>query len=142
MMNKLGRWIDHKKAVIVSITSTGEKIMTNTGEKIKEILSEVETQPRRVGDSALNIIYEALKVPADDSHQRTLTQDLNIYYDEVINYIREAKSIFIFGPSSAKDELNERLDGNNLGAKVVGVETSDSMTNTQIVDKVRQFFAE
>ena len=134
MSNKLGLWIDHKKAVIVSITKTGEKI--------KEILSEVETQPRRYGDSPLKGSYEAIQVPADDSQQKTLTQDLNIYYDEVINYIREAKSIFLFGPSSAKDELKKRLDGNNLGANVVGVETSDSMTNPQIAAKVRQFFAE
>ncbi|PZV15709.1 MAG: hypothetical protein DCF20_10010 [Pseudanabaena sp.] len=134
MSNKLGLWIDHKKAVIVSITETGEKI--------KEILSEVESQPRRTSDSSLNIIYESLKVPADNRQQRTLTQDFNIYYDEVINYIREAKSIFIFGPSSAKDELKKRLDEHSLGAKVVGMETSDSMTDPQIVAKVREFFAE
>ncbi|MEA5486827.1 MULTISPECIES: hypothetical protein [Pseudanabaena] len=131
--NKLGLWIDHKKAVIVS--------MTETGEQIKEILSEVESQPRRTSDSSLNIIYESLKVPADNRQQRTLTQDFNIYYDEVINYIREAESIFIFGPSSAKNELKERMNGNNLGASIVGMETSDSMTNPQIAAKVRQFFA-
>ena len=60
----------------------------------------------------------------------------------MINYIREAKSIFLFAPSSEKDQLKERLDGHNLGAKVVGIETSYSMTNPQIVAKVRQFFAE
>ncbi len=134
MSNKLGLWIDHEKVVIVSITKTEEKI--------KEILSEVETQPRRTGDSPMKGDYEALKVPADDSYQKALTQDFNTYYDEVISSIREAKSIFIFGPSSAKDELKERLDGNNFGGKVVGIETSDSMTNPQIVAKVRQFFAE
>jgi len=134
MSNQLGLWIDHQKAVIVSITETGEKI--------KEILSKVETQPRRSGDSPMKGSYEALQVPADDSQQKTLTQDFNIYYDEVISSIREAKSIFIFGPSSAKDELKERLDGNNLGANIVGMETSDSMTNPQIAAKVRRFFVE
>jgi len=134
MISELGLWIDQKKAVISSITKTEEKI--------KEILSEVETQPRRYGNLPLNDSYEALKVPADDSQQKTLTQDLNTYYDEVIAYIREAKSIFIFGPSSTKDELKKRLDKNNLGGKVVGMETSDSMTNPQIVAKVRQFFTE
>ncbi|MEB3119824.1 MAG: hypothetical protein VKL41_01200 [Snowella sp.] len=133
MSNQLGLWIDHKKTVIVSITETGEKI--------KEILSKVETQPRRSGDSPMKGDYEALQVPADDSHQKFLTQNLNTYYDEVIDHIREAKSIFIFGPSSAKNELKERLGENNLGANIVGIETSDSMTNPQIVAKVRQFFA-
>jgi hypothetical protein len=134
MNNQLGLWIDHQKAVIVS--------MTETGEKIQEIRSEVETQPRRSGDSPLKGDYEALQVPADDSHQKFLTQNLNIYYDEVIDHLRDAKSIFIFGPSSAKNELKERLSRNNLGVKVVGVETSDSMTNPQIAAKVREFFVE
>jgi hypothetical protein len=134
MNNQLGLWIDHQKAVIVS--------MTETGEKIQEIRSEVETQPRRSGDSPLKGDYEALQVPADDSHQKFLTQNLNIYYDEVIDHLRDAKSIFIFGPSSAKNELKERLSRNNLGVKVVGVETSDSMTNLQIAAKVREFFVE
>jgi hypothetical protein len=134
MTNKLGLWIDRKKAVIVSITKTGEKI--------EEIRSEVETQPRRSGDSPLKDGYESLQVPADDRRQRTLTQDLNTYYDEVIASIRNAESIFIFGPSSAKDELKQRLEVNDLGAKVVGMETSDSMTNPQIAAKVRDFFAD
>ena len=134
MNNQLGLWIDHQKAVIVS--------MTETGEKIQEIRSEVETQPRRSGDSPLKGDYEALQVPADDSHQKFLTQNLNIYYDEVIDHLRDAKSIFIFGPSSTKNELKERLSRNNLGVKVVGVETSDSMTNLQIAAKVREFFVE
>ena len=134
MNNQLGLWIDHQKAVIVS--------MTETGEKIQEIRSEVETQPRRYGDSPLKGDYEPLQVPADDSHQKFLTQNLNIYYDEVIDHLRDAKSIFIFGPSSAKNELKERLSRNNLGVKVVGVETSDSMTNLQIAAKVREFFVE
>jgi len=134
MSNNVGLWIDHRKAVIVSITKTGEQI--------KEIRSDVETQLRRSGDSPLKGSYEAFQVPADDSRQNTLTQEFNIYYDEVIAYIREAKSIFIFGPSSAKVELKECLDRNNLGANVVGMETSDRMTNPQIAAKVREFFAE
>ncbi|MBE9196396.1 MULTISPECIES: hypothetical protein [Synechocystis] len=134
MSNQLGLWIDHKKAVIVSIAETEEKI--------KEILSDVETQPRRSGDSPMKGSYEALQVPADDSQQNTLTQDFNTYYDELIDYIRNAESIFIFGPSSAKNELKQCLEANNLGAKVIGMETSDSMTNPQIVAKVRDFFAD
>jgi hypothetical protein len=44
--------------------------------------------------------------------------------------------------SGAKDELKERLEGNNLGGRVVGIETVDNMTDHQIAAKVRQHFAE
>jgi hypothetical protein len=133
MGTKVGLWIDHKQAIIVTVTEKGEEI--------RLIISEVEKQLRRSGDSPMKGPYEALQVPADDSRQRTFTGHLNIYYDEVIASIRDAESILIFGPSTAKDELKERLEENDLGAKVVGIETVDKMTDRQIAAKVRQHFA-
>ena len=44
--------------------------------------------------------------------------------------------------SGAKDELKERLEKNNLGGRVVGIETVDKMMDRQIAAKVRQHFAE
>jgi hypothetical protein len=133
MGTKVGLWIDHKQAIIVTVTGKEEEI--------RLIISEVEKQLRRSGDSPMNGPYEAFQVPADDSRQRTLTAHLNIYYDEVIAGIRDAESILIFGPGEAKNELKKRLEEKNLGAKVVGVETVDSMTDPQIAAKVRQHFA-
>ncbi len=134
MTTKVGLWIDHRQAIVVAITEKGEEI--------KEIISEVEKQPRRSGDSPLKGTYESRQIPADDSRQRTFTGELNIYYDEVIAYIRDAESILIFGPGEAKDELKERLERNNLGGRVVGIETVDKMTDSQIAAKIRQHFTE
>lgn len=132
MKTKVGLWIDHRKATVVAITEKGEER--------KEIISEAEKQPRRSGDSPLKGTYESRQIPADNSRQRTFTGDLNIYYDEVIAYIRDAESILIFGPGEAKDELKERLERNNLGGRVVGIETVDKMTDSQIAAKIRQHF--
>jgi hypothetical protein len=130
--NKVGLWIDHRKAIVVSITENGEEI--------KEIASDVEKQPRRSGDSPLKGTYESVQVPADDSRQRAFTGNLNIYYDAVIASIGSAKSILIFGPSTAKDELRERLKEKNLDSHIVGIETVDKMTDHQISAKTRQHF--
>ncbi|MEZ2226161.1 hypothetical protein [Microcoleus sp.] len=132
MKTKVGLWIDHRKATVVTITEKGEEI--------KEIISEVEKQPRRSGDSPLKGTYESRQIPADNSRQRTLTGELNIYYDEVIAYIRDAESILIFGPGEAKNELKERLERNKLGGRIVGIETVDKMTDSQILAKIRQHF--
>jgi len=134
MKTKVGLWIDHKKAIVVAVNEKGEKI--------NEIISEVEKQPRRSGDSPLKGAYESRQVPADDSRQRNFTGQLNIYYDAVIASIRDAESILIFGPGEAKDELKERLEKNNLGARIVGIETVDKMTEPQISAKIRHHFAE
>ena len=132
MKSAAGLWIDHRKAVIV--------VVTDKGEEAKLIVSKIEKQLRRSGDSPLKGPYEAQQVPLDDSREREFTGQLNIYYDAVIACIREADSILIFGPGEAKGELRKRLAKNRLGGRIVGVETVDKMTDRQIAARVRQHF--
>jgi hypothetical protein len=134
MNTRTGLWIDHRKASILAIMEKGEEM--------KEILSDVEKQPRRSGDAPLKGSYESFEIPADNRRQRAFTGQLNIYYDAVIACIRDAESILIFGPGEAKDELKKRLEGHNLGGRIVGIETVDKMTDGQIAAKIRQHFAD
>lgn len=132
MNTQLGLWIDQNKATILTVTEQGEEI--------SEILADAEKQLLRSGDSPLKGSYEALQVPADYSRQRVLTAELNTYYDEVIGHIRDASSILIVGPGVAKHELQKRLEENHIGAKVVGVETVDNLTEPQLVAMIRQHY--
>ena len=132
MKTRVGVWIDHKKAVIV--------VVTDTGEEIRLIISHVQKQRRRAGDSPLKGPYEPQQVPADDRREREFMGHLNLYYDAVIACIREADSILIFGPGEAKGELEKRLANKGLGGRVVGIETVDKMTDRQIAAKVRRRF--
>ena len=132
MKTTVGLWIDHRKASIVAVTDKGEEIGL--------IISKVEKQLRRSGDSPLKGPYEPKQVPAEHSRQRMFTGHLNIYYDAVIACIRDAESILIFGPGEAKDELRRRLERNDLGSRIAGVEAVDKMTDRQIAAKVRQYF--
>ncbi len=132
MKRKVGLWIDHRQAIIVSVTEAGEEIGL--------ITSQAEKQLRRAGDSPLKGPFESLQVPQDDSRQRALTGHLNIYYDDVIANIRDAEAILIFGPGEAKGELKKRLERDHLDGRIVGIETVDNMTEPQIAAKVRQHF--
>jgi hypothetical protein len=134
MSTKVGLWIDHRKAVIV--------VVTEKGEETKLVISKVEKQRRRSGDSPLKGSYEAQQVPADDSREARLTGTLNIYYDAVIACVRDAESILIFGPGEAKGELKKRIEKGKLSRRIVGIETVDKMTDRQITAKVRQYFQE
>jgi hypothetical protein len=134
MKTKVGLWIDHGKAIVVTVTDKGEEIGI--------IISMVQKQGRRSGDSPLRGPHKSQQVPADDIRQRTFTGDLNIYYDAVIACIGKAESILIFGPGEAKGELAKRLERDNLGGRIGGVETVDKMTDRQIAAKVRKHFAE
>ena len=124
MEKKVGLWIDHKRAVIFS--------MSNEGAEIKRISSELE--------SNLRLSSEVQKESAEKHKDKRLTGHLNNYYDELISYIRNAESILIFGPGEAKGELKKRLESIKLHGHIVGLETAGKMTDNQIVAKVRQRF--
>jgi hypothetical protein len=44
------------------------------------------------------------------------------------------------GPGEAKGELKKRLKSQELGGRIVGIETVDKMTDRQIAARVRQRF--
>ncbi len=126
MKNKVGLWIDHRKAVIV--------IVTDEGEETKQITSGVEKHVRfSTNDSSKDS-------SAEDVRDREFGNHLNAYYDEVIEVLREAESIQIFGPGEAKGELETRLENEGLKGRVVEMDTVDKMTDRQIAAKVRQHF--
>ena len=122
MKTGVGLWIDHKRAVIVFVT--GEDTETRL------ISSNIEKHHRQSG----------VATPADDIRQRELTGHLNDFYDEVVSNIREVEFILILGPGEAKGELKKRLEKDNLSRRIVGLETSDKMTDKQIVAVVRGHF--
>jgi hypothetical protein len=133
MGRDVGVWIDHRKAMIASVTEKGEEMGL--------VISKAERQPRRTGDSPLKGRSEPEREPMSDARQRKLTGHLNIYYDAVIAALRDARGILICGPGEAKGELKKRLVRAKMGARVLRVETEDKMTERQLAKKVRSFFA-
>ena len=124
-MNKeVGLWIDHRKAVIVSVTDRGEETSL--------IRSDMEKHVRFSG--------AAQEDSAEDQRDTRFTGHLNKYYDHIISRIRDAESILILGPGEAKVELTKRLEREALSGRVVGIETVDKMTDRQIAARVRRHF--
>jgi hypothetical protein len=66
--------------------------------------------------------------------------ELAKYYDDILLSVRDAEEILIFGPGEARTELQSHLERAGLGARIVGVEATDKMTEPQIVAKVRERF--
>jgi hypothetical protein len=124
MKKELGLWIDHSEAVIVSISSQGEDI--------KRIRSDVEPHERYSANSPQG--------RPEDRRDRRFGEHLHRYYGEVIDAIREADSILILGPGEAKGELEKQLELQKLSGRIVGIETTDKLTEPQIVAEVRRYF--
>ena len=126
MKNQVGLWIDHRKAVIVTVTDQGEET--------RLIESNMEKHVRFASGSSED-------GSAESTRDRQFAGHLDAYYDKVIASIRDADSILIFGPGEAKGELEKRLEGGELKGRIVGIETVDKMSDRQIAAKVRQHFS-
>jgi stalled ribosome rescue protein Dom34 len=116
MKTSAGLWIDYREAVIVMISDKGQemaRIRSNLREKSR--LSHAS----REGDRSAQ---------------------LATFYDEIIAGIRAAASVLIFGPGEAKSELRKRIERNTPAGRRLEMETSDKMTERQIVQKVRNHF--
>lgn len=126
MDKQAGLWIDHRKAVIV--------IIQDEVEEVKKISSGMEKHVR-YSDSR-----SSQDSSGEDVRDRQFGNHLNAYYDEVIEVVRDADSIQIFGPGEAKGELEKRIQHAGLKSRVLAVETVDKMSDRQILAKVREHF--
>ena len=125
MKKQAGIWIDHKQAYIVFVGDGREEL--------QRMDSGMEKHVRYSGHAA----HEG---SADDQRDRQFAAHLGKYYDEVIAQVHDAEAILIFGPGEAKGELEKRFASKGLGARIVGVETVDKMTDHQIAAKVREHY--
>jgi stalled ribosome rescue protein Dom34 len=66
---------------------------------------------------------------------------LDRFYDRVISELGQPEALLIFGPGEAKLQLKERLSRSKpLSERIIGVETSDKLTDPQIVAKVKKAY--
>jgi hypothetical protein len=125
MKSEVGLWIDHRKAVIVTV------VQPDDGRK--RLQADLEVQVRfSEGPSR--------ESSANERRDYRLPNHLNTYYDGVIDCIRDAEFIQIFGPGEAMVELEKRLKHENPGGCTVVTEAMEKMTDRQIGAKVWQHF--
>jgi hypothetical protein len=132
MKKEIGLWIDHREAIIVTLTDGGEEI--------KHLVSNSGKHMRYSGSSHSKTPEGLKEVTAEDQRDRKFGNDLNQFYAEIIASIREADSIQIFGPGEAKGELEKRIEREGLKGHILAIETMDKMTDHQISAKVREHF--
>ena len=124
MSKEVGVWIDHKKAVIVSIAA-GE-VTTRT------LTSDIGAHPHYSGSQ---------EGGGEKKYEQRHNQDLDRYYDDVIGQIGKPDALLLFGPGEAKLQLKERLRRSNVSSEsIVAVETTDKLTDPQIVAKVKEHY--
>jgi hypothetical protein len=132
MKREIGLWIDHRKTVIVTVE--------NEVEVTREIRSNMEKHVRFSTGTRPKAPLSSKGSTAEDMRDRQFGNHLGRYYEGIISLIRDADSIWIFGPGEAKVELENQLKHEELGGRIVGIETVDKMTDHQIAAKVRDHY--
>jgi len=132
MKREVGLWIDRHKTVMVT--------MVNDKEETRKIRSNVEKHIYLAGKLPAKAPNLSAMSTAEDVGDRRFANHLSGYYDGVVSMLRNADSIWIFGPGEAKVELENQLKREELGGRIVGIETADKMTDHQIAAKVRDHF--
>jgi|SRR6187397_2336464 stalled ribosome rescue protein Dom34 len=124
MSQNVGVWIDHKKAVIVSIAAGAVTTRTLT--------SDVGAHPHHSGSQESG---------GEKKYEERHKQDLDRYYDDVIGQLGKPDAVLLVGPGEAKLQLKERLSRSKVSSEsIVAVESTDKLTDPQIVAKVKEHF--
>jgi hypothetical protein len=119
-----GIWIDHQRAIIVSLS--GDHAATTTLE------SEVGAHPHFGGQQDGG---------GEKKYEERRHQDLDRYYDQVVGHVAQAARLLLLGPGEAKLELKARLDRSKAHAgRTVQIQTADRLTEAQVVATVRDHF--
>jgi stalled ribosome rescue protein Dom34 len=134
MSRYAGIWIDHRNAVIV--------ILAGEDQSIIKVESDAEGHYRLKGGA-----HSKSKIGSQDSmpenkREGRYKHHLQEYYKQVMDAVRDANSIILFGPGEAKHEFLKELGKEKaLSGKIAAVETVDKMTDPQIAARVREYFA-
>ena len=129
-----GLWIDHKKAVIVAASADPVTAVT--------LESQVGPHDLYSGHAGYPTPNGPQEGRGERSYEAHFGEHLKHYYDQVIVQLGHPDALLIFGPGEAKLQLKERLQhSKSRDACKVVVETTDKMTDGQIVAHVKEHFA-
>ncbi|MFZ5949723.1 MAG: hypothetical protein ACOYXC_03395 [Candidatus Rifleibacteriota bacterium] len=133
MKEKIGIWIDHRRAWIIIPAAKRTKAT------VIQVESGIEEHTHMASGLRSDITPGSMDRMAEDNHQRNIQQHLHKFYDQVVGKMIEAKTIVIFGPGQAKVELKNRLADLRPGWNNAEVRPAEKMTQTQIVNWVKNY---
>ena len=136
MKKQTGIWIDTSRAIIVSLHDGKDHM--------KEIESDIENSVyhEKEGDKGTFSGSNHHHGDNETKFEERKKNQMNQFLKDVIQQVKSADELFIFGPAETKTKLKQKiLDKYPAEAvKLKSVETADHLTSNQIVAKVKQFY--
>jgi hypothetical protein len=134
MKNQLGVWIDTSKAILVNL-SDGK-------EHVTEIASDVENPVHHDNEGDKGSFMGSRHINNEKKFDERKNNQINDYLKNVFEEIKNADELYIFGPAEIKLKLKQLIESDEkVLSKLKSVDTSDSMTENQVVAQVKDFFS-
>ncbi len=129
---KTGIWLDTEKAFIIELQ--GDEA------DIERLDSEVEHFNVH-GGSGSSTPWGPQDATSDHKILERKKHQLHNYYQRIIERVKAAEQLYIFGPAEAKNGLQKELAKlSSMHEKVMAVDTADSMTENQMKAYVRNYY--
>ena len=141
MKKYVGLWLDRKRAVVVTLNRNQEPFSGNR-DMVEFIESRIERMVRLSGGSrSRKTPYGPQEIAVDGKPEDRRKRQLRKYYGEIKRRLKDADGIFLFGPGEAKLELKKEVEKTKeLIGRIKRVETTDKLTDRQIIARVKEFF--
>lgn len=135
---QIGIWLDYKEAWLVAMDQ--EK---GGAPEVQHIESEIEWGVAK-GGARSKTPWGPQGGISESAHEARRKQEEKRYFESIIKAIDPTTDeIAIFGPAEAKQGLKHAMEAiKNYRPQIVAVESADSMTQNQMLAKIRDFFAE
>lgn len=130
---RAGVWIDHTKAEIVVLT--GEQV------DVKTVYSDAERKHRSMGGAHSSTQTSHMASVSELKMNARRENTFKRYYEEVSEELKGVDQFYVIGPDGAKSEFKIALEKHpDLLKKMVAIETSDKISEAQLVSQVKRFF--
>ena len=131
---RIGVWLDHTRAHFVDI-SKGPAI-------VETAFSAKESELRYKGETGNGTQLGNNRKTNNESHIHNREQMImDEYYKMLMDRLRNYDDILLFGPTSAKDELHNKMSADkHFASKSIHVASADQLTENQMVAQVRKFY--
>jgi len=126
MKKQTGIWLDHEKAIIITLDRGRYKLNTIESDIVTKERTDGETKKYgRFGDQSLS---------QEKHKERRIKEQTSNFLKSLLNEIKEVDELVLFGPANMKKELEKHIFNDKTSAsKLKTVLSADSMTENQMV---------
>ena len=133
MKKQVGVWIDTSKSVIVHLNESSETTL--------EIMSDIENRVHHFSEGDKGSFKGNLHISNEKKFEERKKNQTQKYLDVVFDNIKDADSIFIFGPAEMKFKLESCIKKDKKTQnKIIALRPCEAMSNKQIVAITKDFF--